>query len=124
MAGDHLASGNDVIVPQFLARPEFIDELAATSAAAGARFVEIALMIDRVDFIAAFERRSAEPESSAHRDAAEAVANAGGLSVLQAMYDDYVRLLQSRESAVRVGVEIGDVDATVARVESAISTHG
>ena len=43
MALGHLASGNDVIVPQFLARAEFIEQLAETTATVSARFVEIAV---------------------------------------------------------------------------------
>ena len=79
MALGHLASGNDVIVPQFLARAEFIEQLAETTATVGARFVEIALILSRADAVAAFRRRSAQPATAAHRDAAEAVDAAGGI---------------------------------------------
>jgi predicted kinase len=36
----HLASGRDVVVPQYLRRPELIEELAALAAEVGADFVE------------------------------------------------------------------------------------
>ena len=42
-------------------------------------------------------------------------------SVLETMYDDFMTLLQGRESAQRVEVTIGDIDGTVHRVESAIA---
>ena len=45
MAREHLGSGHDVIVPQFLAKAEFIDQLADSAGSIGAEFVEIALMI-------------------------------------------------------------------------------
>jgi predicted kinase len=121
MALGHLAAGNDVIVPQFLARAEFIEQLAETTATAGARFVEIALILSRADAVAAFRRRSAQPATAAHRDAAEAVNAAGGISALETMYDDFMTLLQGREAAQRVEVTIGDIDGTVDRVESAIA---
>jgi predicted kinase len=71
MANTHLSAGYDVIVPQFLARQQFIDQLEHTAAKTNARFVEIALMVNRGDAIAAFEHRSANPASQQHRDAAE-----------------------------------------------------
>ena len=122
MARSHLDSGNDVIVPQFLARAEFIEQLAATTSAADSRFVEIALILSRPDAIAAFARRSAEPETQVHRDAAAAVIAAGGLSALETMHDDFMTLLQGRESAQRVEVILGDIGGTVDKVESVINT--
>ena len=121
MSREHLGSGRDVIVPQFLARAEFIDQLAESADSIGARFVEIALMISRADAVAAFERRSAQPESAAHRDAFEAVTEAGGVAALTEMHDNYMDLVQRRTSARRVEVTIDDIDGTVANVESAIS---
>jgi len=121
MAREHLGSGRDVIVPQFLAKAEFIDQLAESADLAGARFVEIALMISRADAVRAFQRRSAQPESAAHRDAFEAVTEAGGVDALTAMHDEYMDLMHGRTSARRVEVSIDDVDRTVANVESAIS---
>src|SRR3954465_8108698 len=43
-ARTHLLAGHDVVVPQFLARPEFIDRLAALAADVGAPFVEVILL--------------------------------------------------------------------------------
>jgi len=120
MARVHLADGHDVIVPQFLATTAFIDELADIAAAAGARFVEIALMLGRADAVAAFQQRSARPETSQHRDAAAAVAEAGGTSALEAMYDTYVEMLAHRPDARIVEVIVDDIAGTIARVESAV----
>jgi len=121
MAREHLGSGHDVIVPQFLAKAEFIDQLADSAGSIGAEFVEIALMISRANAVAAFERRSAQPESTTHRDAFEAVSEAGGVGALTTMYDNYMDLVQGRASARRVEVSIDDIDGTVTKVESAIS---
>lgn len=121
MATTHLGHGHDVVVPQFLAREAFIDELAGAASVTGARFVEVALMLGRDDAVAAFERRSAQPESEQHRDAAAAVSAAGGADALVAMYDSLVEMLAGRPLVRRVDVVVGDVAATVERVESAIA---
>ena len=120
MVRDHLASGRDVVVPQFLARAEFIDQLAECAMNVGARFVEIALMISRADAIEAFQQRSARPDTAQQRYAAEAVDQAGGIAALEMMYDNFVVMLEGRDEVRLVEVSIGDIDSTVARVESAI----
>jgi predicted kinase len=43
---ESLGEGRDVLVPQYLGRPDFVDQLAATAVAAGARFVHIHLHTD------------------------------------------------------------------------------
>ena len=120
MARVHLADGHDVIVPQFLARTPFIDELAGIAAEVGVRFVEVALMLGRADAVAAFERRSVLAETPQHRDAAAAVAEAGGTSALEAMYDTYVEMLEHRPNARIVEVFVDDIASTMAGVESAV----
>jgi predicted kinase len=120
MARTHLAAGHDVVVPQFLARPEFIEQLAAVAAEAGARFVEIALIVDRATAIDAFADRRADPTAAVHGDAAALVDRSSDADPLGAMYDRYVALLDDRPAAVRIGAPRGDIDGTVAAVASAI----
>src|SRR5204863_5757256 len=43
MVAEHLRSGNDVVVPQFVARPAFVRQLASVAERAGASFYEIVL---------------------------------------------------------------------------------
>lgn len=43
MASERLRSGHDVVVPQYLGRPEFVVELESLAGATGSTFVEIAL---------------------------------------------------------------------------------
>ena len=45
----HLLAGYDVIIPQLVARPEFLEQLAALAAEVGAGFHEIVLMADRAE---------------------------------------------------------------------------
>jgi predicted kinase len=57
LARAHLLSGHDVIVPQFLGRPEFRDRLAALAREVGVRFVEVVLTSDDAAIIERFRRR-------------------------------------------------------------------
>ena len=118
MARTHLLAGRDVFVPQFLGRIDFVDQLETLAAETGARFVEIALMLDREDAIEAFERRRSAPQERTHLDAAALVERSGGADPVGAMYDRYVELLESRPRTHRVTVRRGDVDGTVAAIEA------
>ena len=60
MARTHLRGGHDVIVPQLLARPEFIETLAAVAAETGAAFREILLLAPNDDAYARLRSRRAE----------------------------------------------------------------
>ncbi len=62
MIEDHLAAGHDVIVPQFLGRPEFIRRLADVAAERGAEFHELILDIDPDAAVDRFRARRAEFE--------------------------------------------------------------
>lgn len=118
MAASHLGAGRDVVVPQFLAREEFIQQLTAAAHAAHARFVEVALVPTRSQAIEAFARRSASPTTQQHRDAAADVERAGGAPALEAMYDAYLELLDRRPHTHRIDVVDGDVTGTIDRVEA------
>jgi predicted kinase len=113
MARAHLAAGHDVVVPQFLARPGFADELGRVAHDCDARFVEIALVLDREDGMARFASRQSHPDAAA-------LAERLGPDSIATMYEDYERFLGDRHAAVRVSVLTGDVSATVRRVEQAI----
>lgn len=104
MATTHLADGHDVIVPQFLAREQFIVELEATARATSARFIEIALIVSRAEILRAFTSRSAAPENQQHRDARELMERTGGVDALGEMHDMFTKLLETRPNACRVNV--------------------
>lgn len=120
MASAHLSAGHDVLVPQFLARDEFIEQLADAARAAHARFVEVALVLRRPQAIEAFARRSASPTTQQHRDAAADVELAGGVPALEAMHDAYLALLDRRPHIHRIDRVDGDVTGTIDRVEAII----
>jgi predicted kinase len=57
LAHDHLVRGHDVIVPQYLARPEFRERLQALADQVGAPFVETVLADDADTVIERFRAR-------------------------------------------------------------------
>lgn len=124
MAATHLAAGYDVIVPQFLARPGYIEELAAIAAAVDTGFVELALIMTRHDAIAAFEDRRVSPENSTHRDAAALVGQDHTTDPIGTRYDMFKAMLDHRPSVKRIDVVRGDVAATMQRLELAIVADG
>ncbi|MFD1147778.1 AAA family ATPase [Saccharothrix hoggarensis] len=53
----HLASGHDVVVPQFLGRPEFLDRLADLAADVGVPFHEVVLYDSKENALRRFAAR-------------------------------------------------------------------
>jgi predicted kinase len=56
-ARTHLLAGHDVVVPQFLGRPEFIDQLAALADEVGVDFVEVILLDSKENVLRRFQAR-------------------------------------------------------------------
>jgi predicted kinase len=121
MARTHLRAGHDVVVPQFIGRVEFVEQLEAVADDVGARFVEIALVLDRAAAIEAFQRRRTAPEEQAHLDAAGLVDRSNSPDPVGEMYDRYAELLESRPNVQRIGVRRGDVEATLEAIEALLS---
>lgn len=96
MAEAHLAAGRDVIVPQFLGRTDFIEQLAGVASRSAATFVKTALWIDRSRAITAFDDRRAAPSAQAHHDAAALVDRSEHADPVGQMYDAFVRVSAAR----------------------------
>ena len=64
LAETHLASGHDVVVPQYVGRIEFIERLDSLALKCGAEFVEIVLAVESAVAIERFRRRREEFASS------------------------------------------------------------
>ncbi len=120
MAEAHLVAGRDVIVPQFLGRTDFIDQLAGVADRCAATFVETALWIDRSSAITAFADRRAAPTTQAHDDAAALVDSAKHDDPVGRMYDAFVGVLEQRPATRRVEVVPGDIGQTFSRFEYAL----
>lgn len=61
-----LAEGSDVIVGQYLARPEFVEQLAATASENGARFVEVVLVVSAETLADRLATRATRPDRPEH----------------------------------------------------------
>ena len=124
MAETHLNSGRDVIVPQFLGRVDFLEELAKVAQGAGAEFLEVVLMIDRASALEAFAERRGVPSTQTHRDAAALVDRSNDADPIGAMYDALVRLVEQRPATMQVGVVRGDIARTFERFIEALGIDG
>jgi predicted kinase len=91
----HLAGGRGVIVPQFLARLPFIEELEQLAASAGAVFHELVLWDGRAEVVRRYAARGSSDV---------------GTPELEAMYDRLAALLEQRPAARLIPTRAGDVD--------------
>lgn len=110
MAGAHLSSARDVVVPQFLGRLDFVLALEQLCADVGADFIEVALLSNPEDAARRFARRSVVPQSQAHRDAAALLERGGADDGLPQMYARLLDVVASRP-ATRIVVTVdGEIE--------------
>lgn len=108
MALVHLRAGHDVVVPQYLGRPAFLDRLAGVAAEAGVPHVEVVLM----------DHRAAALERFAVRG--------GDVHLGPEFYDRLQVMLADRPAAQVIWTEAGAVDAAYAallRVVEEVTRH-
>lgn len=110
MARAHLAGGHDVVLPQYLGNPQFVQQAEDVATEIGAQFVEIVLMTDREDAIRRFTARTARAALPAHVDAGRLVAQYGGSDALFAMYDRLLLVLAHRPRARVVNCPEGEIE--------------
>lgn len=96
MARDHLAAGLDVVLPQYLGRPQFLDEAAQVAEEAGAQFCEFVLMDNRDEVVRRFQARTAAAANPADVDAGWLVEQVGGKDAIFAMIDRLLLMISSR----------------------------
>jgi predicted kinase len=118
MAAEHLLGGYDVIVPQYLGRLPFIEQLEQVAFHAGSTFHELVLMDTRRNAIERFHARAEDPELRTHHREAVAMTT-GGDAELGEMYDRLVALLEQRPRAQVVRTTADDVDGAY----RAVMTH-
>jgi predicted kinase len=116
----HLGSGHDVVIPQLIARPEFLEQLDALATEVGAVLHEIVLSDDKASAIRRFEERSEAGTHPQHVEAHEILMRAGGLQELASMYDELEALVATRTAAVVIASHHGQVDETYAALVSAV----
>jgi predicted kinase len=90
----HLTTGRDVVIPQFLGRTDFLEQLEDLAEQVGAEFHEIVLMTTRDEAISRFRNRTRTSPDTEHREADEMIT--GDPERLAQMYDDLVAVLARR----------------------------
>jgi predicted kinase len=111
MAGEHLANGYDVVLPQYLGKPQFLEQAEAVAADAGASFFEFVLMDNRDEVVRRFNARTSAAVTPADVDAGQLVARLGGNDTLFAMYDRLLLLISARPGTQVVQCPEGAADA-------------
>jgi hypothetical protein len=119
----HLAAGHDVVMPQYLGRPDFVGDLAATAGRHGADFVELVLVAPPEVATERLRVRQAgtAPWSTEHPTD---IVPADALGDLVA---DAVHRLAARAEAEGPPATVaadGDVEATCARLVAALAGAG
>ena len=110
MARTHLAAGLDVVVPQFIERPGFIEDVRAVALEAGAEFVLVALVSSPEEAASRFEERVGTTDPN-HLDAVHLQSVPGARSIEQ-MYEGMLELLATYEDVRHVRSVPGDIDGT------------
>ena len=108
----HLASEHDVVVPQFLGRMTFIEQLERLARAAGATFHEVVLLDSKENMLRRFTERSRAAAGPEHAEAQELIWQRTGHEDLSVMYDRLMAVVTARPGARIVHVEDGKVDLT------------
>lgn len=113
MAREVLCEGQDVVVPQLLARSEFLDRLEALSERSGAEFREVWLRLEPERAVQQLRARAAGPMSSSQRSAHVMLERDGGAEeVLPLLHRRLLELQRRRPGARSLSPVPGDVEAT------------
>lgn len=102
MARVQLATGRDVVLPQFLGRLDFVLELEQLGADCGGMFVEVALLCTPEDAAHRFARRSRGAAAPAHRDAELLLERSGGLAAMPGLQERLLEVISSRPGTITV----------------------
>ena len=122
-AGVHLRAGYDVVVPQYLGRATFIEQLEQVAAETGVPFCEVVLMTTRDEAVRRFEQRTRAATEPTHVEAWQMIGTETDVDVgVGAMYDRLLTLLEQRPAAVVVDTAPNDPEATYRRLLDALGT--
>jgi predicted kinase len=106
----HLCVGHDVIVPQLIFRPGFLDQLGALADEVGADFHHVAVMVDRAVAWGRIVTRTSTVEA----------ATPVTPESLAEYYDRLLALLSTRPTACVIDAVDGDISGTYRRLVDAL----
>ncbi|MCY1142801.1 AAA family ATPase [Actinoplanes sp. Pm04-4] len=108
-ARTHLTGGHDVVVPQLLARPAFIDQAGALARELGCAFHEIALVDTKENLRRRYIERAAARNRTTFDEAARTLAEQGQLTGLDEIHDRLTTLLGTRPDTRTIRIREGEV---------------
>lgn len=119
VATKHLQSGHPVVVPQFLGRLGFVEQLEQLAGEADVPFLHVVLITDKSEATARFfSRCRADDATEQHR---EAEVLAGGEAGFGHMYDGLLTVVAARPDALLVASGEGDPAGTCRAVQEALA---
>lgn len=110
MAEVHLASGNDVVMPQLVANLDEVERFEGAAARANADYREIALIVDPGEQIRRFRARS--DRSPVDRQIRRHVDSGGGDQLLERIHRHFSDYLEQRPLARRLSTTGDDPDVS------------
>jgi predicted kinase len=117
----HLGSGRDVIIPQYLYRTAFVDELREVAEAVPADFLECAILVEADAAADRFDRRQVTSSTNSAPYAPVVHGDLGEHSMTQHVAE-FERMLAGRPQVVRLSGTLEEMldqlDAAVAGVRS------
>jgi predicted kinase len=125
MARVHLTSGtsgHDVVIPQYLGRPQFLADLENVARECGAEFDEFVLMDGRDESVRRFLDRTAEATTEAHVEAGRLLERLGGQAALEAMYDRLLLVLSHRPATRVIQSRAGAIDEAYSELTAQLGT--
>ncbi len=105
-AAEHLSNGHDVVIPQLIARLDFIERLEATALASGASFCEVILLDARQNLRARYRERARAEAAAGRRD--PAVSTDRTDAELAVSYDELLAVVGARPAAVILRTRTGE----------------
>jgi hypothetical protein len=121
MARTHLLGAHDVVIPQLVARVEFIDELAGVADDAGATFHELLLVDTEAGALDRFRRRRAELAADGTDHPQVEIDPTRDGQVLRDTQEALLRVADQRPATVVVDTRAGAVDEAYTHLVEGVS---
>jgi predicted kinase len=121
MARTHLTAGLDVVIPQFIERPGFIDDVHGVALDVRAEFVLVALVSSPEEAATRFQDRVSSSDPN-HLDAVH-LQSAPGARTIEDMYAGMLELLATYDDVRYVESAPGDIDGTYERMQRCLQEN-
>lgn len=120
MARAHLRAGHDVIIPQYLGRIAFLEQIDRLAADLGIPLREIVLLDGKPNMLRRFADRASAGPRAGHIEADPDLRGADREATLGHMYDRLVRIIEQRPNARIIQSDEGQPRKTYRRLLDAL----